>query len=170
VVLLFFQLVSHTCHGTPRFIGTLFAGDVVPPDAATDFQETLPQDVRSMPEPPEPPEPPAHESPHVHADVKRDAYQKRKNEIPGVNENTITSKTSSPSIPPTGAAKPSQPAQDANGLSEDQKKQKAAILAELVTAEKAGKWEGLWLYDGICICGFPLVLDCRFFHSSRFRL
>lgn len=76
--MLFFQLVSHTCHGTPRFIGTLFAGDVVPPDAATDFQETLPQDVRSMPEPPEPPEPPAHESPHVHADVKRDAYQKRK--------------------------------------------------------------------------------------------
>ena len=157
--MLFFQLVSHTCHGTPRVIGTLFAGDVVPPDAATDFQETLPQDVRSMPEPPEPP---AHESPYVHADVKRDAYQKRK------NENTITSKTSSPSIPPTGAAKPSQPAQDANGLSEDQKKQKAAILAELVTAEKAGKWEGLWLYicEGICICGFPLVLDCRFFHSN----
>lgn len=118
---------------------------------------------------PEPPEPPAHESPYVHADVKRDAYQKRKNEIPGVNENTITSKTSSPSIPPTSAAKPSQPAQDANGLSKDQKKQKAAILAELVAAEKAGKWEGLWLYMRVYtmyICGFPIVLDCRFFHLN----
>ena len=114
-----------------------------PQTAATDFQDTMPEEVTSLPVPPEP-EPSL--SPEVSTNAKREKYQRKPPRLSETAELEKVKFPQKPRFPRNPRREPNQP------------RMNVALLGCLRTRQ--GVWESVQWYKFLIVCGISDPREC----------